>query len=270
MKPLERQIQIVARLRAMQREMSVEELAGLFSTSALTIRRDLDRLIREGQILRTHGGCVLRSTAESPFQKRLSVHYPLKAAIGRAAATEIQRGQVILIDDGSTTYHLAANLGEIGNLTVYTNSIAIIPVLSRFPLVLLRILGGDYHRDLKFLGGSIPEWILERLEFDQAFVGADAVDADGRCLVSDLVVARLTQLMLKRARRRVLLADPHKAGGSSHAAYGNLRDFDLWITTAGMEPSRLDHYRNMTRILEAEVALDDHPPAEKEEDLVGH
>ncbi len=269
MKPLERQIQIVARLRALQREMSVEELAALFSTSPLTIRRDLDRLIGEGQILRTHGGCVLRSIAESPFQKRLSVHYALKAAIGRAAAAEVQRGQVILIDDGSTTYHLAAGLGEVGALTVYTNSIAIIPLISRFPQVLLRILGGDYHRDLKFLGGSIPEWILERLEFDQAFVGADAIDADGRCLVGDLVVARLTQLMLQRARRRILLADHTKVGGSSHAVYGSLREFDLWITTAGLEPIRIAPFREMTRILEAEAGAEDLPPGEKEEELSG-
>jgi len=257
-KPRERQTQIAARLRALRREMSVEELAALFSTSALTIRRDLDRLIGEGLILRTHGGCVLRDTSESSFQKRLSVHYPLKAAIGRAAAAEIHPGQVVLIDDGSSTYHLAAHVGDKGSLTIYTNSVAIIPVVSRYPQVVLRILGGEYHPDLKFLGGSITEWILEMLEFDLAFVGADAVDDGGHCLVSEPVVGRLTQLMLKRSRRRVLLADHTKAGARSYASYGSLREFDLWITTAGMKSRQLAHFRQMTRILEAPVTDTDH------------
>ena len=263
MKPRDRQTEIVARLRALQREMSVAELAELFSTSALTIRRDLDRLIGEGLILRTHGGCVLRSISEPSFQKRLSVNYPLKVAIGHAAAEEVRPGQIVLIDDGSTTYHLAANLGDRGTLTVYTNSIAILPVVSRFPQVILRILGGEYHRDLKFLGGSITEWILEMLEFDLAFVGADALDDGGRCLVTDPVVARLTQLMLKRSRRRVLLADHSKVGARSHAAYGNLWEFDLWITTAGIKSRQLGHFRNMTRILEAPVTEGGRSLAEK-------
>jgi len=263
LKPRERQTDIVARLRSLQREMSVDELAQLFSTSALTIRRDLDCLINEGLILRTHGGCVLRSAPESSFQKRLAVNYPLKAAIGRAAAEEVRPGQVILIDDGSTTYHVAANLGNRGGLTVYTNSIAIIPVVSRFPQVSLRILGGEYHPDLKFLGGSITEWILEMLEFDLVFVGADALDDGGRCLVSDPVVARLTQLMLKRSRRRILLADHTKAGARSHAAYGNLREFDLWITTAGIKSRQLGHFREMTRIVEAPITERDRNLSEK-------
>ncbi len=257
MKPRERQKQIVARLRALQREMSVDELADLFSTSALTIRRDLDCMIGGGLILRTHGGCVLRDTSESSFQKRLSVNYPLKAAIGRAAAAEIRPGQVVLIDDGSTTYHLAGEVGDKGNLTIYTNSVAIIPIVSRYPHIVLRILGGEYHRDSKFLGGSITEWMLEMLEFDLVFVGVDAIDDGGRCLVSEPVVGRLTQLMLKRSRRRVLLADHTKTGARSHASFGTLREFDLWITTVGMKSRQLANFRQMTKVIEAPVTESD-------------
>jgi DeoR/GlpR family transcriptional regulator of sugar metabolism len=251
MKPRERQVEIVSRLRALQRELTVEELAEFFSTSSLTIRRDLDTLIQEGFILRTHGGCLLRSGPEAAFQKRLADNYELKAAIGRAAAGEVRSGQVILIDDGSTTYHLASNLEGKEGLIVYTNSLAFIPQVSHFPSVRLCILGGEYHPDRKFLGGSIAEWVLDMLEFDIVFVGVDAVDDSGRCLAIDPVVARLTQLMLKRARRKILLADHTKAGARSYAAYGSLRDFDLWITTPGLKARYLSHFREMTKIIEA-------------------
>ena len=44
MKPQQRQRQILARLRAPQTELSVEELVKKFSVSAQTMRRDLDLL----------------------------------------------------------------------------------------------------------------------------------------------------------------------------------------------------------------------------------
>jgi DeoR/GlpR family transcriptional regulator of sugar metabolism len=56
--------------------------------------------------------------------------------------------------------------------------------------------------------------------------------------------------MLKRATRRFLLADHSKAGLHSHVTYGNLGDFDMWITTAGMNPKLLSAYRTMTSIKE--------------------
>ena len=70
MKPEQRQQQIMAQLRALQAELSVEELARKFAVSALTIRRDLERLELDGAILRTHGGCFLRGTVESAYHRK--------------------------------------------------------------------------------------------------------------------------------------------------------------------------------------------------------
>ena len=60
--------------------------------------------------------------------------------------------------------------------------------------------------------------------------------------------------MLKRATRRFLLADHSKAGSHSHVTYGNLSDFDMWITTAGMDPKLLSTYRTMTSIKEVQLS----------------
>jgi DeoR/GlpR family transcriptional regulator of sugar metabolism len=242
---------MISLLRAMQREMSVEEIASTFNTSALTIRRDLDTLVQDGVILRTYGGCIIRSGLGSAYQKQVARNFKLKQAIGRAAAEVVKSGEVILIDDGSTTFHLASHLGEHAPLTVVTNSIAIIPELTRFPGIQIDILGGSYNRDTNFLGGSLSERLLEMRFFDSAFVGADAVDDAGRCLVRDADVARLTQLMLKRASRRFLLADHSKAGARSYVTYGSLNDFDLWITTKGVSPKRMAAYQKMTTVREA-------------------
>ena len=251
-KPEKRQAEIVSLLRAMQRELTVDEIANQFGTSALTVRRDLDALVESGVILRTYGGCIIRSGLGDAYQKQVARNFRLKQAIGIAAANVVKSGETVLIDDGSTTFHLATNLESRAPVTVVTNSIAVIPALARCRGIQLEILGGLYNRDTNFVGGSLSERLLEMLYFDAVFVGADAIDSSGKCMVHSPDVARLTQVMLKRAAHRFLLADHTKAGGSSHVIYGTLSDFDLWVTTVGISSRLLTAYRKMTTMKEVD------------------
>jgi DeoR/GlpR family transcriptional regulator of sugar metabolism len=235
----------------MQREVTVEELAVQFATSPITIRRDLDSLAEAGMILRTYGGCIIRTELSTMFQQQLGRNFRLKQAIGCSAAEQIRSGETILFDDGSTTFHLASNLESKAPLTVVTNSIAAIPEISRFHGVQLEILGGAYNRETNFLGGSLAERLLEMRYFDAVFVGVDAVDEAGQCMVNSPDVARLTQVMLRRANRRFLLADHTKVGAQATVVYGRLSDFDMWITTRGMAEVQLDRYGKMTTVKEA-------------------
>ncbi len=57
--------------------------------------------------------------------------------------------------------------------------------------------------------------------------------------------------MLRRARRRVLLAGHTKCDGAGYYAYGTLRDFNLWITTPGVAPELLQTFRAVVDIKEA-------------------
>ena len=248
MKPKQRQERILAQLHALQSELAVEELAKQFAVSSLTIRRDLDELEADRVILRTHGGCVLRATVESEYQNRVALNFELKQAIGRAAAKEVKGGDIILINDGSTAFHLAPHLGHLEKLSVHTNSLAIIPVLGRFPGVRLYILGGEYNSEMNFIRGSMTEQALEALQFDIVFLGTDAVDARGNCLVSDPDIARLAEIMLRRGARRILLADHTKVGAKAHVVYGSLSDFDVWYTTPKINPLQLRQLNQMTTV----------------------
>ena len=237
----------------MQTELRVDELARMLHVSALTIRRDLADLAGSAAIIRTHGGCIAagRAALETQYHQKVARNFTLKQAIGRAAAAEVATGQALLINDGSTTYHLAAHLEGRGPLTVYTNSLAMLTDLSRARDVTVYILGGRYNPDLYSLQGGLVEQVLETLKIDLCFIGADAVDLDGQCRVTTPEEASLTRSMLRRASRRVLLADHTKleAGGPG-AAYGTLADFHLWITTPGMAPGNLERLRRFVTIEE--------------------
>jgi len=220
--------------------------------SALTVRRDLESLVKSGLVLRTHGGCLFsgRIAADFIYHQRVAANFELKQAIGVAAAREVRVGDVMVINDGSTTFHLASCLGQCGRVTVYTNSIIMIGELRRFSNVCLYILGGKYHPDVSCLGGSVMERVLETIDADTVFLGTDAIDARGRCLAADQDAARTAQIMLRRARRRILLADHTKTAAAGGVVYATLRNFDLWITTPGLSPSARRRYKKQTQIKE--------------------
>jgi len=115
MKTKNRQNKILALLRAMQKEIQVDQLSDIPEVSPLTVRRDLMELAEEKAIIRTHGGCMLagRVALDSEYHKKVAKHFDLKNKIGIKAATLVQENEVILIDDGSTTFHLATNLDNI-------------------------------------------------------------------------------------------------------------------------------------------------------------
>jgi len=236
----------------MQRELSVEELAWLLNVSQLTIRRDLTTLAEQGVVIRTHGGCIAAGSAvvETDYFRKVALNFELKQAIGKAAAETVKPDEIVLINDGSTTYHLASNLADIGGITVFTNSIAMIPELSRIPGLRLHILGGEYDHNLNSLSGALTEEMLDRLSFDRVFLGVDSVDVEGRCLVATPEEARLTGTMLKRGRMKILLADHTKFEAKGYSAYGTLNDFDTWFTTPGIDTEKVGELRNMTDIVE--------------------
>jgi DeoR/GlpR family transcriptional regulator of sugar metabolism len=255
MSPKHRRSEIVSLLRAMQSELHVDELARILKVSELTIRRDLDQLAAESLVIRTHGGCIAagRTALETGYHAKVAQNFQLKEAIGRVAAEEVKPGDILLLSDGSTTFHLAAKLENRGPLTVYTNSLAMITDLARCKDLSLYILGGKYNGILYSLQGSLTEQVLESLQIDICFIGADAINAEGQCMVTTPEEATLTRAMLRRARRRILMADHTKCGGSGHFAYASLSDFQLWITTPGIDPGLLDAYRGMVEIKEAVI-----------------
>lgn len=252
MKPRDRQREILSYLQAMQREFSVEELAEILHVSPLTIRRDLDSLSAEKAIVRTYGGCISAgmSAIENEYYKKVAKNYELKQAIGKAAARHVSPGNVILINDGSTTYHLASYLEGIENLTVFTNSIQMISALARAGNTILYVLGGKYVAGLNHLSGSLTEQILEKMSFDIVFLGVDAIDSEGGCFSNTTEDARLAQIMLRTGRKKILLADMTKFHAVSFFRFAMIGDFDLLITNKSKDRAFLKEFKKMTTIQE--------------------
>lgn len=251
MKTKTRQKKILDLLRAMQDEVQVDQLSDILKVSPLTIRRDLKELVEDKAIIRTHGGCILagRSALDTEYHKKVAEHFDLKRVIGEKAATLVKANEVILIDDGSTTFHLATNLEGIKPLTIYTNSLVLVTELSSLPDITLNIMGGAFNQDSYSVSGALTEKILEDIHFDKVFLGMDWVGEDGKCFVKSASSARLARAMLKSSKEKILLGDHTKVKPDSGFSYGSLEDFDMWITTNGLKKPQVEKYRKMTKVI---------------------
>lgn len=246
----------------LQRELRVEDLAEIFNVSPLTIRRDLDELAADKTIIRTFGGClsVGRAALETEYHQKVATNFGMKRAIAFEAARLVGPGETILLNDGSTTYHVGMQVGMSGGCTIYTNSLAMISEFSRFQNVRLLLLSGEYDENRYSIGGSLTERLLETLRFDKVFLGTDAIDVRGRCLVHTPEESRLAQVMLRTGDVKILVADHTKVGAKGHAVFADLREFDVWITSNGLSSDQREALNHQTRIVtanESDDALDD-------------
>src|SRR5580700_3600558 len=159
----ERRTQILQIVRSEGRAR-VNELANRFSSSAVTIRNDLNELHQRGLVLRSHGGAVLPETIlrESPVHERLKTHSDEKRRIGAMAATLIDDGETIILDSGTTTLEIARQIKKMAGLQVITNGVNIAAELLDARDVQVFIVGGTLRVDSASIVGRSTEEMFEQ------------------------------------------------------------------------------------------------------------
>ncbi len=231
--------QILDRL-AGQDEVGVADLAGHFQVTAMTIRRDLDVLEKQGQVTRTHGGAMLAapSIVAFSFQSRQQERIQEKKAIAREAVKRVKPGMTVLIDTGTTTLEVAKALAGFSDLKVLTSSLAIASALLAHDGLELVLLGGTVNRNSPDLSGSLTEDNLARFRADISFAGADALDENGLYTRSQQM-ARVSRTMLATAGKTVLVADSEKFGKSAFVRFAQWTDVDELITDSRLGADHL-------------------------------
>ena len=106
----------------------VKDLARRFSTSLITIRKDLESLHQMGRLQRAHGGALpLDATAlrDPTLHEKEQLHRREKLKIASAAARLVRPGHVVILDSGTTTTAIARAIKHVRDLTVITNAVNI-------------------------------------------------------------------------------------------------------------------------------------------------
>ncbi|MCU1440552.1 MAG: DeoR family transcriptional regulator [Rhodoglobus sp.] len=211
--------EVLARQMAILEEIrkgngGIELLSEQFEVSPATIRRDLEQLARSGQITRTYGGAVVQPAAEEPpFREREHINRPQKMALARAAAERVAEGDLIILDGGSTTGHIATQLRGMPIVAVTIGLNALLTLYDALPTEVI-VLGGSFREQTKSMLGPIAVENLRRFSPDRVFVSAAGVTAGGLHSPT-LQQAQLKAEMLRVSRESFVVVDATKINVSA-------------------------------------------------------
>jgi len=215
---------------------TIQVLADAVGASLATVRRDLQVLEREGSIDRVHGGARIAegSSVEVAFQERAKRNLAAKRAVAAAAYDLLQPHATVFLDAGTTVLQLS-RLIRIHPLPlrIFTNGLAVAQEFLNVPNLTVSVLGGQLRSENASFVGPQAEAMLETLWFDQLFLGASAIGADGAIYSVDAAEANLNKRMLARSEQRHLLADSSKFGTMATYRVAPLTEMRL-ITDAGI------------------------------------
>ena len=216
--------------------VKVEELAGSFEVSQVTVRKDLAELEEQGMLQRTYRGATFlhRSRFNASFFQRLQMHGSSKDLIARAAMAYIHDGDTIIIDAGSTTLALAQVLpSQFRSLYVITSSVPAALELSRAGYEIL-LVGGQVRNHSLALVGPTAIKTLETFHADRAFLGSSGITLTHGHSTPNPLDAEVKQAMMRSADESYVLADSTKFGHACLATFASLLEIHLTITDFGM------------------------------------
>jgi len=196
---------------------SYEEFATALGVSTMTVRRDLEELVRQGAVIKTVGG-VQKAAApsylyETALHSRLALRRQEKRAIARLALDLVAPGSTIFLDGSSTCLEFARALAKSGlGMTVVTNSALACLELGENSALTVVGIGGHYDANsLSYVGPQAEDW-AKTLFVETAFVGTKGLIPSTGTFESSLPTFRIKQIIAKQCGRLVLLADHSKFG----------------------------------------------------------
>jgi len=227
----ERQKQILS-LLTKQGRLSVSEIVEQFSISLATARRDLESLAEQGKLQRVHGGAITIEQAppELPILQRESEQANEKQRIGQAAAALVQDGETVFLGSGTTVLEAARALRGRRNLSVITNSLAVVNALAGAEGVSVICLGGMLRNsELSFIG-HITELAMAELRADKILIGTRAISIE-HGLTHDYLAETVTdRAVLKAGKEIIVLADHTKFGRASAVLLAPLEQVHTIVT----------------------------------------
>jgi len=237
MQPEERQHRIEEYMQQVE-FASLEEISKQVNASISTVRRDLTVLEAAGGLRRTHGGARILTprSDEFAFSARDTHQLVEKEAIGRACAELIQPNQTVIIDAGTTVYHVARHL-ESKTPQIITNSLPVANLFASANRLEVVVSGGVIYPRLGVLVGPVAVETFSKIHADVAVMSAGGVSLEGITNSHGLLID-IQRAMINAAQHVIFCFDHTKFGRKSVLPLCGLDSVDS-IVTDGAAPAEL-------------------------------
>ena len=228
---LERRNLILEKLQA-EKRVVVSELSQLYDVSEETIRRDLDKLEKEGLAIKSYGGAVINEdvSIDLPFNVRKNQNVTGKQKMAELAASLVKDGDHIFLDASTTAVFVAKALKEKERLTVITNSMEILLELADVSGWNIISTGGVMKEGyLAFLGSKTDESIRSYY-VDKVIFSCKALDLEWGIMESQEAFGSTKRAMIGSGRKKILVVDSSKFDQTAFSVAGSMKEVDIIVT----------------------------------------
>ena len=228
---IERRNAILAKL-ATDGKVIVADLSVEFNVTEETIRRDLEKLDKEGLAKKTYGGAIVLEThgADLPFNVRKRVNANLKENIAQKIAELISDGDSIILDSSTTAISVTKYIKNRENLTLITNSVEILLELSDKSGWKILSTGGKLKNGSLALVGASAEQMIRDYHVHIAVCSSKGIDMNMGISDSNEEDASMKKAIFSSADRKILAIDSTKFNRRSFVKVFSVSDVDTVVT----------------------------------------
>lgn len=223
--------------------ISLGELAEKLNVSEDTVRRDLNELSDDGQIIKIRGGAMSKAYHHASNLKEIYAHSK-KETIGRKALGLLRKGMLVLIGGGTTIRELVKLIPDDFSATFMTvNPLTAVDLLDK-PNIEIILIGGQVSRYSQMAVGGEVHQRLSEMKADLCIIGTNALDTKGGLTDSDWETVQVKKSMIKASEKVAVVAISEKLNSVMKMKIADLQEIDYLITELPPEASTLASFKN--------------------------
>ncbi|MCF2946963.1 DeoR/GlpR family DNA-binding transcription regulator [Paraglaciecola aquimarina] len=239
--------QLIKDILDQQQFASVPDLTKKLNASEATIRRDITKMSKRGEINKIRGGAESingepkkKHIASSAFIVDKAKRVNTKKLIAKRAVELCENGGSIIINGGSSTYMMGEYLANF-SLNILTNSFVLANYLSEHSDIQVTLPGGEIYREQGIILSSYDRDSSEYFHGTMMFMGTPGIGEFG-VMESDPLLIRSEQKLKKQTEKLVILADSSKLGKRSNFVFCPLSEVDILITDSKADPELIKYF----------------------------
>ena len=226
---------------------SVRSLTKQLNASEATIRRDITKMSKRGEIKKIRGGAEAVNSDQNKarisstlFNDDRTKQTETKKLIARRAVELCSDGDSIIINGGSSTFMMGEYLCAL-QINILTNSFVLANYLSENSHNQISLPGGEIYRDQGIILSSYESDTTENYRSKMMFMGTPGISEFG-VMESDPLLIRSEQKLKKQTEKLVILADSTKLGQQSNFIFCPLNEVDILITDSNADEKLIKRF----------------------------
>ncbi len=218
------------------------DLVTLIDVSEDTIRRDVNELAEDGQVIRIKGGVM--SAAYHYGHDAETYSQSNKLIIAEKAMKLLKEDILVLIGGGTTAREFIKKIPSNLRATFITVNVLTAVELLDKPMIKTIMIGGQISAYSQMtVSGEVFEY-LAGIKADLCILGTNAIDYSNGLTDSDWETIQVKKAMIKASEKVAILAISEKLNSSMQMKIADIDEIDFLITELSPDSPDLQAYKS--------------------------